>query len=240
MLILFDIDDTLLDHKSAERRAATLLYKSVEPPFSLEEFLVKWAAALERHFSRYLAGEVSYQGQRRDRVREVVESSLSDEAADRVFADYLVTYEASWSLFSDVLPCLDSLSEHRLGVISNGQGHQQRRKLAQTGILDRFQCLVISEECGIAKPDTAIFICACAQLGESSANSVYVGDRYELDAQAARTAGLRGIWLDRDKQSTAQHAPPIIESLNQLRSFLVGAETLPNHALQPTPASERG
>jgi putative hydrolase of the HAD superfamily len=59
MLILFDIDDTLLNHKAAERYAATLLYKSVNLPMSLDEFLLKWADALEHHFARYLAGEVS-------------------------------------------------------------------------------------------------------------------------------------------------------------------------------------
>jgi putative hydrolase of the HAD superfamily len=239
MLVLFDIDDTLLDHGAAERSAATLLHKRVSAPVPLEDFLVRWATALERHFARYLAEEVSYQGQRRDRVREVVDSSLSDEAADRLFADYLANYEAGWSLFSDVLPCLDSLSQHRLGVISNGQGHQQRRKLAQTGILDRFECLVISEECGCAKPDATIFLRACAQVGESPANSVYVGDRYDLDAQAARTAGLRGIWLDRNERATAENAPPIIGSLDRLRALLVGVDMLPNHALQPTPASGR-
>jgi putative hydrolase of the HAD superfamily len=230
MLVLFDIDDTLLDHGAAERSAATLLHKLVSAPVPLEDFLVRWATALERHFARYLAEEVSYQGQRRDRVREVVDSSLSDEAADRLFADYLANYEASWSLFSDVLPCLNSLSQHRLGVISNGQGHQQRRKLAQTGILDRFECLVISEECGCAKPDATIFLRACAQVGESPANSVYVGDRYDVDAQAARTAGLQGIWLDRNERATAEHAPPIIGSLDRLRALLFGADMLPNHA----------
>jgi putative hydrolase of the HAD superfamily len=165
-------------------------------------------------------------------VREVVESSLSDEAANHVFSDYLANYEASWCLYSDVRPCLDSLSEHRLGVISNGHGQQQRKKLAQTGILDKFECLLISEECGCAKPDPTIFTRACIQLGELPSNSVYVGDRYDLDAQAARMAGLRGIWLDRNEQATPQHLPPIIESLNQLGKILVEAATLPNDALK--------
>jgi FMN phosphatase YigB (HAD superfamily) len=37
MLILFDIDDTLLDHETAERAAATLLYKSISVSVPLEE-----------------------------------------------------------------------------------------------------------------------------------------------------------------------------------------------------------
>lgn len=233
MLVLFDIDDTLLNHSVAERSAAAQLHMAIGTSVSIEEFLLRWAAALERHFARYLAGEVSFQGQRRDRLREVVDSSLSDETADRIFADYLTSYEASWSLFSDVLPCLGSLSRHRLGVLSNGQGIQQRRKLTQTGIVDRFECIVISEECGCAKPDAEIFLRACASVGESPANSVYVGDRYDLDAQAARTAGLQGIWLDRNSSATEKYAPPVIRSLNELGALLASREALPNQPSHP-------
>jgi putative hydrolase of the HAD superfamily len=220
MLILFDIDDTLLDHRVSEHSAATLLHQRIGASISFEEFLAKWSAATERHFSRYLAGEVSFDGQRRDRIREMVDSELSEETADQLLAGYRETYEASWSLYPDVLPCLDGLAQHRLGVISNGQGDQQRRKLARMGIADRFECAVISEDVGRAKPDVAIFLRACALLGESPANSVYVGDRYDLDAQGARAAGMQGIWLDRKKGATVEHLPPIIESLDRLVMFL--------------------
>ncbi|HEY2925187.1 MAG TPA: HAD family hydrolase [Candidatus Eisenbacteria bacterium] len=224
MLILFDLDGTLLDHEAAERSAATLLHGRINTPTPLDEFLAQWDAALEHHFARFLAGEVSYQGQRRERVRELIDASLSDGDADRLFAHYLTAYEAGWSLFSDVLPCLDAIGNYRLGVISNGQGDHQRRKLAQTGIVDRFECVLISEDCGCAKPDSTIFRSACSLLGESPESSIYIGDRYDLDAQAARTAGLRGVWLDRKGRATAEHTPPIIDSLNRVRGLLADTE----------------
>jgi putative hydrolase of the HAD superfamily len=220
MLILFDIDDTLLDHSAAMRSGAMRLHKSLGAPGLPEDFLGRWQRALERHYARYVAGEVSFHGQRRARVREVVDSSLSDKAADRIFGEYAAGYEDSWALFGDVMPCLDSLSRHRLGVISNGQGRQQRKKLARTRILDRFECVLISDECGCAKPDAGIFASACARVGERPANAVYVGDQYDLDALAARAAGLRGVWLDRHQSATAQQAPPIIGSLVRLQELL--------------------
>lgn len=224
MLVLFDLDDTLLDHAAALRSAATFLHSTVGLSMPLEEFLTRWDEALERHFARYLAGEVSYQGQRRDRVRELIDASLSDEAADRLLTSYLAEYAASWSLYSDVLPCLDAIAHHRLGVITNGQGDQQRSKLTQTGIMDRFECVLISEECGFAKPDSAIFLRACSLLGERPENAIHVGDRYDLDARGARMAGLRGVWLDRKGNATAEHKPPIIDTLDRLPVVLAGAE----------------
>lgn len=240
MLILFDLDDTLMDDGTAERSAALLLHKTTKTVGSAEEFASRWSDAMKRHFARYLAGEVSFQGQRRDRIRELIDPSLSDDAADRIFADYHANYEAGWSLFSDALPCLNNLSQFHLGLITNGQRDQQRLKLKRMGILDRFECVLISEECGCAKPDPTIFLRACAFIGELPENSVYVGDRYDIDAQAARVAGLKGIWLDRKAKATAMHAPPVIGSLDELRALVVDREALPNHALQPTPASGCG
>jgi putative hydrolase of the HAD superfamily len=220
MLILFDIDDTLLDHDAASRSAATFLHADIGSSVAIEEFLTRWADALERHFARYLAGEISHAEQRRERLRELVDPTLTAEAADRIFAGYLARYEAGWMLFPDVLPCLNGLAEYRLGVISNGEGLQQRRKLVATGIADRFACIAIADECGCAKPDPAIFRRACAMLGESPSTSVYIGDRYDVDAQAARAAGLQGIWLDRRGKATQEHLPTIIESLDRLPALL--------------------
>jgi putative hydrolase of the HAD superfamily len=216
MLILFDIDDTLLDHGRAERAAAGRLHGRIGSVEPLDDFLAKWSAALERHYPRYLAGEVSLIEQRRGRLRETVDRNLTDAAADGLYLEYFADYEQTWSLFSDVLPCLDRLAGHRLGVISNGQVEQQRRKLSQTGILDRFQLIVVSEQFGRAKPDPAIFRHACEAAGVRPAEAIYVGDRYDVDAQAARAAGLHGIWLDRRAASGTDHLPPIITSLEKL------------------------
>jgi putative hydrolase of the HAD superfamily len=211
MLILFDIDDTLVDHRAAADAGARALHKSVGSSLPVDEFVRRWVDALERHFDRYLAGELTFQDQRRERVREVVDLTLTDARADRVFATYQAAYEAGWFLFPDVRPCLDRLSSsHSLGVISNGEAQQQRGKLTKAGIADSFTYILISEECGFAKPSKEIFLRACEIAGEPSTNAVYVGDRYDVDAQGARAAGLAAVWLDRRAQATATHVPPVI------------------------------
>ena len=220
MIIFFDIDDTLVDHGSAVRAAVEALHRSVVVNISLEEFFLVWTGALKRHFDRYLAGELSYEAQRRARVRDAIDPTLSDETADRIFSTYLASYEANWSLFPDVRPCLERLNSYRLGVISNGETVQQRLKLARTGIADRFESIVISEESGCAKPNAAIFHRACSMAGESPERSVYVGDLYDVDAVAARNAGLVGVWLDRAGNASEHHVSPVIHSLAHLAQIL--------------------
>ena len=114
---------------AAERAAIAHLYKSIETPLSVEQFVKKWSVASKFHFNRHLTGEISFHGQRRDRVREMIDSSLSNEDANRIFAAYYAKNEAGWALFPDAMPCLKSLSGFRLGLITNGQGELQHQKL---------------------------------------------------------------------------------------------------------------
>lgn len=213
MTIFFDLDDTLLDHRSACDAGARALHQRIGADTSPDEFVARWEVSLQRQFDRYLAGELSYEQQRLARVREVVDEGLTDPEAEHWFGVYLTAYETSWALFPDVLRVWAQLSERQLGIITNGQGAQQRRKLARTGLLEQCACVVISEEVGIAKPEPAIFRHACERLGIAPDAAIYVGDRYDVDAQAARHAGLRGVWLDRRGQATAAHESPILQSL---------------------------
>jgi len=216
MVIFFDIDNTLIDHSTAIRAATVLLHRRVSPSTAFEAFATAWDQAHRRHYPRFLSGDVSYETVVRARVREAINADFSDEESAEVFRDYLADYAAAWSLFPDVLPCLDRLRVRRLGVISNGRSDEQRQKLAATQLADRFEHVLVSEDCGHAKPSATIFRLACEAVRLSPLQAVYVGDDYELDACGARDAGLRGIWLDRRGLASQDHRGPIIGSLNDL------------------------
>lgn len=216
MLILLDIDDTLVDHSAAFRRALAALHRHCGSELSLDDFVAACTAAHRRHFARYVAGMLSYDEQRLARIRETCGGTLSDHEADELFAVYLQEYEDCWRLFDDVLPCLDRLANHQLGVISNGQSEQQRKKLARLGIADRFDYVLISKDCDWAKPDVEIFAHALSSMNQDAAMSFYVGDIYEVDATPARQAGLCGVWLDRNGSASANSRQPIIATLHEL------------------------
>src|SRR5579871_988435 len=113
-VIFFDIDDTLLDDTHAMTCAVEVFRTHIGDPRPKDDFHAHWRSALDRHFARYLAGEVGLQQQRRDRIREVMGVALPDDHVDAVYAGYLSAYESSWRLFPDTLACLESLSHHRL------------------------------------------------------------------------------------------------------------------------------
>ena len=201
MVILFDIDGTLIDHDAAEVIAVSGLRGRTEHTEDAAGFLRRWRSAFERHYNRYLAGELSIQQQRRERFREVFDPNLSDAAADQLSASYIDEYLAACEIYSDVKEALAQLAAYSMGIISNGDRTQQEYKLVRTGIDHYFGRLILSAECGMAKPSPGIFNLACKSMGVSPTQAVYVGDRLDVDAEAARRAGMHGIWLDRSGAS---------------------------------------
>lgn len=216
--VFFDIDGTLMDHHAAEQAAAAMLYESVRPATcdGAETFCARWRDASRRYYPLYLEGSLSFQDQRRSRVRDTCGRTLSDEAADEVFRTYLDAYQTAWRAYPDVAGCLQRLRHLALGVISNGDGAHQRDKLARMGLIESFRPIVTSGEFGCAKPDRRIFLAACQQAGVEPSQALYVGDDLAGDALAARAAGLQAVWLDRTGQGESHPQVQTIQGLGEL------------------------
>ena len=203
-LALFDLDDTLLDHRGAVSRGILRHVDGLDD-FELDDregAQALWHELEDRHYHRYLSGELTFAGQRRARAQDFAAAhgiTLADIEADAWFDRYFESYRGAWELFEDALPCLDRLADAgwRLGVITNGELDYQRVKLERTGLADRFEHVVASGAVGVTKPDPRIFEHACALFGVSPQDAFYVGDRLLTDAVGAATAGLDGIWLNR-------------------------------------------
>lgn len=199
--VVWDIDDTLFDYSGSDR-AAALAHLRAEG--ALDGFgsprvaLRRWQQVMEREYARFTAGELGFLEHRRERARAFLGAAAGDAEADAWFGRYIRRYEAAWRLFPDTLPALDALApRYRQALLSNSSHANQERKLRALGIRDRFEALVCSAELGVAKPDPRAFLAACAALGLPPEAVAYVGDRADTDAEAARAAGLHGIWLDR-------------------------------------------
>lgn len=221
--IFFDIDGTLVDYGAAEHSAACLFHSEHGARLGQDRaaFLARWQDVTEKHFERYLSGELSYQGQRRARLREIFGPGqpLADAQADALFDGYLRAFERSWQLYPDVADCLASLAGCTLGIISNGDSVQQRQKLDSLGIAGHFTHVLISGDIGVSKPDPAIFRAACAMAGRAPSACLYVGDKRAVDAEGAARAGLAPVWLNR-LDGRRPDGLPTIHGLPELHGHL--------------------
>jgi putative hydrolase of the HAD superfamily len=204
--VAFDLDGTLLDHRTASARGLAHLVRELDAivPRDLE---LAWWDAEDRHLAAWRQGRITFAEQRRRRLRDVLpllsglpaREFASDEQLDRIFGVYLRAYEAEWCLFPEVIAVLDAVASAGIpvGLLTNGTEEQQGRKLAATGIRDRFHVVCTSEAIGVAKPDARAFVELCFRLEVPPAQTLFVGDDYESDILGAQEAGLRGFFVDR-------------------------------------------
>ncbi|MBU4213618.1 MAG: HAD family hydrolase [Actinobacteria bacterium] len=204
--VLLDIDDTLVDTRAAFAHALAQVAGTYLPRLGadrLDELLATWRADHGGHYRAYTRGETDHRSQRMARANDLHAQFggpvLDDAAYDRWDAQFEAGFVAGWAAHADAGPCVDRLlaAGVRIGALTNARVDYQRDKLARTGLGDRVPVLVGVDTLGVGKPDPRVFLEGCARLGTDPARTVYVGDELDVDAAAAVTAGLVGVWLDR-------------------------------------------
>jgi putative hydrolase of the HAD superfamily len=195
--VLFDLDDTLVDHDSAA--AAALLAWALERGVAVASIRSRWASLSEFHYTRYQRGEVTFRGQGRARIRGVLQTEMSDREADEAYSIYLTHYEANWSLFGDAIGTLRRARGSGLivAVLTNGDHDHQRLKLEKLGIDGDVDFFIASSTLSVGKPDPRAFLGALARIGVGCAEALMIGNSLTQDVRGALSVGVDAILLDR-------------------------------------------
>ncbi|MCS7480103.1 HAD family hydrolase [Umezawaea endophytica] len=98
-----------------------------------------------------------------------------------------LTDPAAWKPYPDTARVVTALHERgtRIGVLSN-IGWDIRPALADAGVLDVLDTVVLSCEHGVEKPDPTLFTLACDKLGLAPGSVLYVGDDPVKDGAAVK------------------------------------------------------
>ena len=105
-------------------------------------------------------------------------------------------------LLDGITPVLAGLKQDfQLGIIAN-QHPPVAQAIADYGIADLFQVIVISEIVHLFKPDPAIFQYGLDKAGITPEEAVYVGDRPDNDIGPAKAAGMKTVRFKRGMQYT--------------------------------------
>jgi putative hydrolase of the HAD superfamily len=207
--VLFDLDDTLMDHATAAAGAVWRLVREL-PGWTADQATTtaRWHQLETEHFARYAAGEISMLEQRRARTRAFLDlDGAPDEVLDERFGSYLQHYREGWRAIPGGPELVVSLLDkgYRVGVLTNGQSAQQRAKLATIGLTDPRLVVCVSEDLPAAKPSPLAFAAACEALGLSPNQVLMVGDSQVNDIDGALAAGLQAVHVtSRTAAATAQ------------------------------------
>lgn len=196
--LLLDLDDTLIDDRGA-MAAAVLLFRAQHgfcDTESDQNVAQRWDSVGRSLWARLALGELSFEEQRRERLRETFLLDVNAAQADLLFAEYLRFYEQSWKLFPDTQHFLDSTAHLPRVIVTNGYRPQARKKLINLGLDAHFIHVVTPEDCGARKPDAKFFQYALDLLGLAARDCVMIGDSLEADIEPARALGFTVFHVD--------------------------------------------
>ena len=193
--IFFDIDDTLYSTSEfaalARRNAIENMRRhgfkmAVDDALrELAEIVVEFSSNYEYHFDKLL--------------RRVPEHYYEDVSPIVLVAAAVVGYhETKFRQLKphedaeDLLKMLKEQTDLKLGVITSGLALKQAEKLVRLGLVGYFDPggIFISDEIGINKPNPKLFLRACASMGVRPSESMYVGDRPDLDVDPCNRIGM--------------------------------------------------
>lgn len=198
--VLFDLDDTLFDHRGASRAALAEVHRRHASHTDFEAFERHHMHYLEEMHIEVLAGRLGLDEARRERFRRVFQAlgvELSDEEVGAVALAYRAGYVTARRPVTGALELLQALTGRvRIGIVSNNLLDEQRDKLEFCGFARFVDELIVSDEFGISKPDPAIFQIALERLDVAASDAVMIGDSWAADIIGAARAGIRAVWYN--------------------------------------------
>lgn len=199
MIVLFDLDGTLIDSIELIRRSYAHTYQAhLGRTIDEEEWLSGLGRPLRHQFLQVTQDE-----------DEIAEMTRTYRAHNAQHHDALVRP------YDGVAEMLDTLTGRgaRLGIVTSKIGSASRLGLARCGLDEsRFEVLIGSDDVDRHKPDPAPVLAACERLGVAPGEAVYIGDSpHDMAAgQAAgtRTAGV--LWGPFPRATLEATAPDVL------------------------------
>lgn len=199
---LFDLDDTLFDHRHSTRQALEAIRCTLPglEGLSLDQLEERHGALLEQIHVDVLRGAMSVDEGRRTRLRRLVEQEghiAREELIETAARRYRAAYLSARRPVPGAGRLLEALRAHGpIAVVTNNVALEQHGKIEVCGLRGLIDALVCSEEVGLVKPDPAIFRVALAKIRARAEDTLMVGDSWQADVLGARAAGIRAAWFN--------------------------------------------
>jgi len=207
--ILFDLDDTLCDYRTAARNARLIIYEYIKEHFSdlkvsLDTFLSLWRDVAHNIWHDVICGKLPENMFQYTRFKTFLkELNIENEKlAKELSSKYEEEIIRNLYLFNDARDALPYLSDkYILGILTNGARSFQIKKIEKLGIRKYFSYVFISEDIGFRKPDVLAFKFAISRMRLRPDNVLFIGDSPVYDITGAKKAKLKVVWINRSERT---------------------------------------
>ena len=220
-LLLFDLDDTLLDYQASELFSFKHAMEQIGFLDDSSAMFPQYQAINFELWRSFEAGDISGDFLKVERFRRTFikyNLELDHELAGRLYFESILDTPVLMDGAKQVCEALSLIGE--VGVITNGVGKVQTRRIAASGLLDHISFVSTSEACGFAKPDVRFFEHTASMAKPfAKPEAIIIGDRLEADILGANRYGIDSCWFNPGQLVNASEATPTYE-ISSLRDII--------------------
>ncbi len=183
-IIFFDLDDTLVDFKASERISLQHIHTRYYQEINYEFFTSCYREINDGLWKRVGSQHAPLMP---SDVRFLRFKYLNEQLGCQLSAHEIAAeHDHNLSEYVDWLPNVKKAIEflhqkgHILGIITNGLADSQGKKHQKLGLYNWFDCFVVSDEEGIAKPDKKIFDIALERIANKHQQPIHTYDKQSM------------------------------------------------------------
>ncbi|SMO44964.1 HAD family hydrolase [Gracilimonas mengyeensis] len=196
--IYFDLDDTLLDHKKAERGGLRDILGHFDffDGVSENQLLDTYHHINKGLWEAYSRAEIGREELQRRRFEETLQAlKLDPEQHEATGKQYMQYYRNHWEWMDGARDAYHKIADtFDVGIITNGFAETQWLKIDRFNFKDTARHIVISEEVGEMKPHPKVFDHATELAGVNREDILYVGDSFTSDVVGGSKANWQVAW----------------------------------------------
>lgn len=197
--VFFDLDNTLLNHDSAEAGAHNDLYESTPElqSVSLQDWLKTYKTINHHLWLQYQEGVIDRHDLQKSRFKDsMIQLGVSAERCKEIGEAYMQFYRNHWSWVDGAKEALVKVNQkYPIGIVTNGFLETQQKKIEKMELGQFTDLFIITEEIGVMKPHSKVFDVATERAGVDRDSILYVGDSYSSDIIGGRNAGWTTAWF---------------------------------------------
>lgn len=245
-LLIFDLDETLINSLDAMRRIFTAMAEKYAPSLTFRELHDNFRALAMREmenvpnfdsvrklgfgpFDFFYSDleELPFPNEDIREFRERTVHALSEECHldIRDWIEFSDTFQSLRTRLHTPVDgadkTLSSLGEYRKVVLTNGFTELQREKHCLFGLEKHFDAFFASEMAGVGKPNSLCFQYVLEHTGVEPKDAVMIGDNLKTDILGAVNSGIRAVFFNRYEKVLPPELPAEeITSLRELPALL--------------------
>ncbi|MQS75207.1 YjjG family noncanonical pyrimidine nucleotidase [Companilactobacillus halodurans] len=221
-ILLFDLDDTILDTKTNAEKALKKMSSIVDFPFNQQQLLY-WHQLNDKLWEKFEKKELTRDELLILRFKLYFDHFNKKVDAKKFNQTYLRLLKEEITLIPSAKEVISNLSQtRRIFAVSNGTKEKQFSQLSQAHLIDNFEKLFLSEDIGYQKPDPNFFKVVLDDLDVDKSETLVIGDSLTADISGANLSNIDSVWFNPTENNNKTDFKPTFEikNLPQLEKIL--------------------